>query len=293
MRSSLWRALLLLTVLGAACGDDDTEVRSAAPPPADAPTPEVRLRIEHHGGFVPVEVSLASFPTLVVADETAWMPGPQIAIYPAPAVPALQSAPLSGDDVRALADRLDEAADLFGDVDFGQPTVTDLPTTTIEAVVDGTTRRLAVDALDAVDGEGVEDGLDEQQRRARQQVRSLIAELQAVVDTPDRRWEPGLTPRVRVSSVPVDPGTETEGRTGGEIDGDGVPPGPPVPWPAGVPEPVVGPDTSFGCVAVSGPERDALLEAARSTNVLTTWELSSGPHRIVLRPLFPGEVDCP
>lgn len=284
MRTSLWHAVLALAVITAGCGDDETEVRSAAPPPSAGAAPEVQLRVEHVGGFVPVEVALAAFPTLVVAEGTAWTPGAQILIYPAPAVPAVQSAPLDEDDLRALAERIDEAADLFDGTDFGQPPVADLPTTTIEAVVDGTERRLEVYALDA-DANAVDGALTDDQRRARQEVRRLIADLQAVVDATERPWEVGPTSGLRVSSIPVDPGAP--------VDDDGFDQGPPVPWPAGVPEPVTAPGSAFGCVAVSGDERDLLLEAAGPTNVLTTWELSSGPHRIALRPLFPGEPDCP
>ena len=277
-----FHALLLLALLLAACGDDTTEVSAGSPGPGTSAVPDVQLRIESAGGFVPVEVSLATFPSLVVADRTAWVPGAQILIYPAPAVPAVQSAPLDDDDLRALAQRLDEAADLFQGTDFGEPPVSDLPTTTVDAVVDGRDLSLAVYALD---DEIADEVLTPEQRQARQDVRTLIADLRAVVETADRPWEVATTPELRVSSIPLDPNAPAPE--------DGLEKRPPVPWPAGVTEPAPSGDTAFGCVALSGAERDVLLEATAQTNVATPWQLSTGVHTIVLRPVFPGEPGCP
>jgi hypothetical protein len=277
----LLHALLFLALLAAACGDDATEVSTGAPTPTPAAPSDLLLRIETGGGFVPVEVNLASFPSLVVADGTAWLPGAQILIYPPPAIPALQSAPLDDDDLRALAVRLEEAAPLFDGLDVGEPPVSDLPTTTVHAVVDGVEREVAVYGLD---DEAATEGLTAEQLDARQQVRTLIADLRAIVDVADRAWEVGLTPEVRVSAVPVDPEAPSD---------DDFDQGDPVGWPEGVTEPAFESSSPFGCTVVTSGERDALLDAAQDTNVLTVWELSNGPHRIALRPLFPGEVPCP
>lgn len=278
MRTRLICSLAVVLALTSACGDDATELTSQSADGGPAEGEDLRLVIETGGGFVPVEVNLASFPELVVANETVWTPGAQIAIFPPPAVPAVQSAPLTDEDLADISARIDQDAELFDGVDFGQPPVADLPSTTITVEQDGVERHLDVYALtDLTDTAG----LTAEQVDARRAVSDLISDVRAIVDQPDRNWEVAMTPQIRVSAIPLDQPTD---------NGEG---GDPVTWPEGVEEPSFAGPSSFGCVALSGAARDRVLEAASSANTLTTWQLPSGPHHIVLRPLFPGEPGCP
>lgn len=281
-------ASLTALVVLSGCGDDedvatspgtDGPTTTAAPEGAGGGGSQLLVQVATGGGFVPVEVNLGAFPELVVTEDgTAWTPGAQIAIFPPPAVPAVQRAELPPEDVAAIEARLAESAELFDGVDFGQPPVADFPSTTITARIGGGERTLEVYALGAPEAG---QALTAEQRQARGAVEGLIADLRAIVEGPGRGWQLELTPQIRVSSIPVDDPSALDDPVG------------PIPWPAGVPEPEAAGGGRFGCVALSGPDRDAVLEAAGPATTMTVWELSDGPHQIVIRPLFPGEAPCP
>lgn len=298
MRTPLLCTLAVLLAAVAACGEDTTDVSATPDTTAEVDAGELCLVVETGGGFVPVEVNLGAFPELVVAGSTAWTPAAQIAIYPPPAVPAVQSASLDPTDLEALAARVEEDAALFQNVDFGQPPVADLPTTSITVDQGDEERRLEVYGLgDPADTTG----LSPEQVEAREAVRDLIADLRGLVDSPEREWEVGLPPEIRVSAIPVDATVDRGHDADYETPPDAPADGPggdetaeePIPWPAGVEEPSFADSSRFGCVALSGTGRDQVLEAARSASALTVWQLSSGLHHIVVRPLFPGEPACP
>ena len=114
MMTSMRRPLLLLALLalglsscgglldgdGPGPGDDPTD-----PPGIDHPTgpDQLVLRIDSGGGFVPPEFLLTDLPDLsLLGDGRLVVLGPQIEIYPGPALPNLQVRQLTEDGVQAL-----------------------------------------------------------------------------------------------------------------------------------------------------------------------------------------------
>src|SRR5918996_978902 len=91
LRSAL--VLLSSVVVLSACAD----------PPGDSPgagdgiehetgAGDLLIRIAYEGGFVPVDWNLTNLPVFsLYGDGTLIRPGAQIAIYPAPALPAISS----------------------------------------------------------------------------------------------------------------------------------------------------------------------------------------------------------
>lgn len=126
----LFAAGLALAV--AACGDDDVDEGSpqseeTLPPVADGyahPTgaDEVVVSYAEVGGFVPREFAFQQTPNLLVSGGgEAFRPGAQIAIYPGPLLPAVQSQTITESGIQALLAAADEAG-LLADVAYDTPT---------------------------------------------------------------------------------------------------------------------------------------------------------------------------
>jgi hypothetical protein len=267
-----------LVLVASACGPGDAETATPEAVPGVKPDVTV-LRVETAGGFVPVELALATFPELVVlADGTVWAPAPQLAAYPPPAIPALQRTRLDRNELGRLLGRLARSGELFEEIDFGEPPLADLPTTTVTAWVDGEVRDLGVYAVGhEVDSPDLGSG----QREARAALTSLLDDLRTVIEARDRVWRVDLPEELLAWSIPL---TDHEGPASLENGGT---------WPDGVPQPRRTSGSSFGCTVLRGTGRDAVLAAAANADLLTVWELGDGPHRVVLRPRLVGSPGCP
>ncbi|WP_298458755.1 hypothetical protein [uncultured Cellulomonas sp.] len=166
-------------VVLAGCADVDGVGSPTTPDPSGDPAGEVvaadlpLLQIERSGGFVLMGTDFASVPELTVyADGEAIAHGPQILIYPPPALPNLVRHDLSDADVEALIAAAREAGLLDAAGDYGQPPVADAPTTFVTLRVDGREFVHSAEALGIGDGaapaepvpattEGTTEGTDE------------------------------------------------------------------------------------------------------------------------------------
>src|SRR5688572_9583602 len=127
-------AALVLTLLLAGCP-------YAAPDPGagdgveHTPAPDHALvRLGFEGGFTPIEWTYTNVPFFVLyGDGTLVLPGAQIEIYPAPALPAISSRLVGEPGVQAiLQETLDALAAIPGDLnDMRFMNVADVPTTVI------------------------------------------------------------------------------------------------------------------------------------------------------------------
>jgi hypothetical protein len=267
------RLLALLPLLAAtACGGGvaaDDDALSAAPEQPDA----LVLQVVRAGGFLPAGAAFRSVPSVsLYADGRVVTEGPQIEVWPAPALPSVQVGRLPADEVRRLVAAGREVVD--AGADYGQPPVADAPTTAV-VVADGDQRSVAAAvALEELSGDLAPPdggGLTAEQRAARERLSALVREVQdAAAQAPSDTYDAAA---LAVLAEPYGDAVATE------------PPPSELAWP--------GPALAAGsCVVVTGAEADEVRQAASSASVETRWTADGQVLRLALRPLLPHERTC-
>jgi len=270
--------------LGNAPGDGvPDDVIPSGSPDADA----VLLQIEVSGGFVMMGYDFSRVPELTVyADGRAIVQGPQIAIYPGPVLPNLQVEQLSEADVAALVAAARDAGLLGEAPSYGQPWITDVPTTFVRLTVDGRTFEHAAYALGFFEGEtpadGVapsaeESGITEEERAARVALAGFIATANDLVGaTGDGEAYQIDAFGIFAAALP----------DGGATTADGLEPQV-LPWPLDVPL-----ADATECTAVDGDAAQTLLGMLADANSATLFEQDGVTYNVWFRPLLPHETGC-
>lgn len=292
-----------MLLLAAACSAAGTQDNADVPSIASKGPDDLVLRITTGGGFVPVELSLAEMPTFsLYGDGRAIAQGPQILIFPPPALPNLIVRRISPDGVGRILE-VAVGAGLTGpdrNIDHAARFIADAPTTTFTLSTDEGSHVTSVYAIDFV--KEVE-GLSAEERSA---VDRLL-QLQALVGDLDARLPEGAVGaeeqyragEIRVHVTPrvvVPPEGGPAPLAGGEqAPADPEPEQPAVEWPLATPLSEFGQPSrpeSFRCATVGGEELEALLAAARQANQLSPWNSAGATYTVVLRPLLPDESGC-
>ncbi|MDG4786865.1 hypothetical protein O7626_13150 [Micromonospora sp. WMMD1102] len=288
-----WRGVRItcvgaLLLLAAACARDGAGSTGDGPGggsggdagPADPNA--VVLRVEDVGGFVSPAARLTRVPRVTIyADGRLITEGPQLAIYPGPALPNLQQQRLTSEQVDRLVEQA-RAAGVGTATDLGRPPVADVPSTRFTvSSASGGTDVLEVYAL-AESGENVS-GLTEEQRATRAELQKLVSTLTELPLSQEKAGEvkPYQAETIAAVAIPWRPG-------------DNGPDAPPeVAWP-GPALPGSPPSSGFdqGCVEVRGAEATALLGAAAKANSRTPWTSGGERWQVALRPLLPDEKSC-
>ena len=269
--------------LGDGVADPPDDPIPGGSPDADA----VLLQIEVSGGFVMAGYDFSTVPELTVyADGRAIVPGPQIAIYPAPVLPNLQVEQLSEAEVAALVAAARDAGLLGKAPSYGQPGITDVPTTFVTLTVDGRTYQHAAYALGFFEGEGPagdvaplaeESGITEAERAARVALAEFIATAHDLVGaTGDGEAYQIDAFGIFAWSVIFD--------VEGVVDGLAAQV---LPWPL---------DLALAdaaeCTVVDGAAAQTLLKALAGANSLTLFEQDGVTYSVFFRPLLPHESGC-
>lgn len=275
--------LLLLTACGQAGGEVTAE--PAAPPTTDD---DLVLRVDHTGGFSTPAMLASRVPVVsVYADGRVITEGPQIAIFPAPALPNLQVRQIEPEGVETLVDLALEAG-VGEDPDLGEPPIADATSTRFTVMTASGTEQLEAYALSeatAPVGPGPDLGLTPEQQAVRAELLDL---LDALTNLPQTLGEEAVTaeepyePQAVAAIVTpwVDPGME-------DIEPAEVAwPGPELPG-----EPLV-PAMDVSCVTATGDEAEAVLDAAADANSATAWTSGDARWSVALRPLLPAESGC-
>ena len=163
------------------------------------------MRVETGGGFVPVEYNLTATPEFsLYGDGRVIETGPMILIYPGPALPNLQTAVISEEAIQGILEAAREAGLFDPTIDYGQPGITDVGTTTFTINADGQTYRTDIYALGMEEGAG---GLTMEQQQARAAVSDFRAKLMDLTafETEEIVWEPFEYEALDVYSRAVDP----------------------------------------------------------------------------------------
>jgi hypothetical protein len=274
--------LLTLSFLGAACGrlnDAGSDGNAIAHPTGPS---DLVLRWEYTGGFVSPEVTLGRIPAFsLYGDGRIITEGPQIEIYPGPALPNLVVRTVSDDGVQAILAAAEDAGLTSGDASYPYPCVADVPDTRFTVVAGGRTSVVTATALGA--GEGPCQGADVAARAKLFAFWTKLGDLAAWLPEGSIGPEDTYTPdafRIYVRPyAATDPSLRQE----------------PVRWPgsplSAVGEPV---DLVQGvrCGVVAGSDASRVLEAAAAANQLTPWSSGGQEFGLAFRPLLPDESGC-
>lgn len=281
MKTSLTALLLAAcALLLAGCATADTGKR-----PGGGETAPVVMQVEHRGGFLPVGAAFAAVPSLTVyGDGRAITQGPQIAIYPAPALPNLIVHELTEQQVLSLEDLAEDAGLLSEAPNYGEPPIADAATTVVILQIDGSTYRHEAYALAAdPDLPGIDPGLpgvSEDALQAREALARFIDSAMELVGTAEESgsYEPDA---FAVLATPIPAGENAP------IEEPGLEPQV-VDWPL-----EVGLDSAADCLLIEGTDADELRAVLADANMLTRFEQGGTVYQVATRPLLPGEDDCP
>lgn len=243
---------------------------------------EVVLRVSTGGGYVPVEYNLTQLPKFTLyGDGTVIVTGPVIKAYSGPALPNLQTATISEEAVQAILSAARKAGLFANGVDYGEPQVTDLGTTTITVNAGRTTYQTDIYALGAESEAG---GLARKQKQARAAISDLIGKLLDLTafETGELQWTAYEYPALAVFSRTVDSGLDP-GTYGAEPNR--------LEWPLGdlstLGEAVR--PASYRKVVVSGKDLATLQPLLNEATQTTIWTDGDSEYNLYFRPLLPDE----
>ncbi|HVH53532.1 MAG TPA: hypothetical protein VNA32_05295 [Actinomycetota bacterium] len=275
-------SLVALPLLADGCGG----LTSAGGGDIDHPTgpADLVLRMDVGGGFVAPAYELRRIPTWsLFGDRRIITEGPQIEIYPGPALPSVQVQIISEDGIQAILEAAAAAGLLGPDRAYGQGCVADAPTTTFTVYADGTKHVVSAYALGMVPG-----SCPGEDTEARAALARFSAKLSGLVS-----WLPtgslGEQDQFEFSEmrVYVQPyaGSPEPGLHQTAIH-----------WPLSDPLPSFG-DTDgtyrdFRCGIVSGADLAKLLPDAQRAKELTPWRSGEADYSLIFRHLLPDEHEC-
>jgi hypothetical protein len=244
------------------------------------------LGVAYEGGFVAYEYTLGTTPFWsLFGDGTLIVPGPQIEIYPGPALPNLTATPVSEDGVQAILQAARDAGLMDGDANYGDMCIADAANTVFTTTADGSTSVVSAYALDVGEPTGTCGGGKDAEARAK-----LVAFQAKLTDLAS--WLPAGS---LGTEAPYDP---TEMRVYVlPYQGDPELPQDPIAWPLatsldGFGEAVANAPSETRCGVVTGEDLTTLLAAAQDANALTPWTSGGTEYHLIFRPLLPDEHTC-
>jgi hypothetical protein len=150
-------SLAVLALLVTACADPSSGGGSPAPGISHGTSADdLVLRWGYEGGFTPPEYQLTNLPAFsLYGDGTIVRPGPQIEIYPGPALPALEVVRVDEAGIQAILEAaFDAGLDSVDDLtDMGSVGVADAPETVFTLRAGGVDRSVRVYALGEMGGQ--------------------------------------------------------------------------------------------------------------------------------------------
>lgn len=279
------RFLLPLVLATAACSSGATNFGGN-----DDERPTLVLRIAYEGGFVPFEYTLRGLPLLsVYSDGQIIVEGPQIEIYPPPAVAGLFTRTITSAGIEQIRRAAEDAGLTGPNVRYEYNLVADASDSVFTYVEsDGTRHEIRAYALGLDGGNEPSEQMSADDRAARmklaafqEKMTDLDTWLGAEVSSESTFVPAGLLVFSTAYTAPEDAslGTQAE-RT----------------WPIATPLNTFGdphPDSEYRCGVVSGADLDALNAELEGTNTLTPWISGDAKFALVVRPALPDETTCP
>jgi hypothetical protein len=247
---------------------------------------EVVLRIDVTNGFVMPSTLVTTLPTFVVyGDGSVVFGGPQIAIYPPPALPNLQVAHMTEEQLQTLLAEAEAAGLLDGDQNWTTMMVADVATTYFYVNAGGSVTRVSAYALEFPPDPA--SGMPADEIEAREKLQAfqesamlLLGSLQMQPTTPFE------IERLQLVIEPIDPSVPPADDLGSqELD-----------WPLATPPAEIGTEYSLAtnsrCVVLEGDDLATMLAALAGANQLTRWNAGEEQFFAYPRPVLPGETGC-
>jgi hypothetical protein len=243
---------------------------------------EVVFQVVEGGGFVSVDYNLTRIPEFsLYGDGRVVVSGPVIMIYPGPAMPNLQTAIIPEEAMQAILSAAREAGLFDSTFDYGQPGISDMPTTTFVINAGGAKHRSDVYALGMESGaEGL--SLEQQQARAAlSDLRGKLMDLTAFVSG-EIAWTQYEYSSLAVVCRAVDPNAST--------DPTDIQPGR-LDWPlADLSTSGQEVAAGFRRTVVSGKDLAALKPLLNKATAITLWKSGDREYHLFFRPLLPDET---
>src|SRR6056297_1894491 len=299
------RTALALLAVGAlalaACGDDSTDdagsdTGSTLPPVTEPngdtngdangdangdgyerPTgaDEVVVEYSEVGGFTTREFAFQRTPNLLVSGgNEVFRPGAQIAIYPAPLLPAVQVQEITDDGVQNLLAAAD-AAGLFADIEYEDPTnIADATTARVVINANGETWVHEAYAL-GLSGPGGAGGESTPERQALADFVTGLGDLATVVGSDNLAAEAELfePEEFAIEAIPVE---DLDAYGGDEAEPTVVP------WPA---DAGVSLTVATTCTLVPA---EGVADTFADANQLTFFDDAGAVYQVLVRPVLPG-----
>jgi len=274
--------LLALLLAAGGCVAGGCAAHPSPQPPSAAFAPDdLVLRVRAYGGFVPASVAVTEVPQIsVYGDGRVISVGAVPAIYPGPALPALEIRHIGQADVARLI-QLALDAGVGTATDLGVPNVTDAPRTEFTVLTASGPKSTRVEAL----GIGADESFTDAQRAARAKLQDLTIDLtdlpRALGDRALGEPQPYVPKSLAAVAIAWAAGNDPVLRDP-----------PPVAWPG--PELPGSPllTGSVNCVTVTGDQVTRVLAAAKTASARTPWTSAGKSWTVIFRPLLPQESDC-
>jgi hypothetical protein len=289
-------------------GDTGTPTQGADDEGIAHPTgdDESIIVISYEGGFVMPTMLLTRLPLFVLLGNGCVITeGPQIEIFPAPALPNLQQTCLTEEGVQDILKAAEEAGLLDGDADYPVASIADAVSTVFTINANGTTTRVSAYAL--AEGEFSSPDLSPEEVEARKKLSDFLAQVTDLRSfLPEDAFvgedEPYDIERLQTVFIPKD--SSMAPMADEELQQQELE------WPGSTPiaqlEPFFMEQEGLVCGVVEGDDLAPVLEMLGQANQLTLWSdtaSTSGPagtpdpsieaeYYLLLRPLFPGNTGC-
>lgn len=282
-------AVAIVTLTLAACSvAGSSPSGSSAPVGITYPTraSDLVLRLRYVGGFVPPAAHLVDLPVIsVYGDGTVIVPGPQIAIFPGPALPNLQRATITPAGMQILLEAARDAGLLGPDVHYDLGGIMDASSAEFTLNAEGSVHTISAYAL--MESSGSPQGPDAAVSEARAKLARFQAQLGNLEGLLDGDLGGSSAYEAERIQLLVSPGAP---------DNQGLAQ-PPIDWPLSTPLSTFGkalPDLFQGqrCGVVEGADLVLLMPLLEKASALTPWTDSDAAYGMIVRPLLPGEEGC-
>jgi hypothetical protein len=277
-------SLFALSLLTAACGRLTGAGSGAGADAIEHPTGpnDLVLRWEYVGGFVNPEALLGRIPAFsLYGDGSLVTEGPQIEIYPGPALPNLLVQTLSEEGIQEILSAARDAGLTNGDATYPYPCVADAADTRFTVVADGQTSVVTATAIGPNEAACPGADLD-----AREKLSAFWSKLGSL-----SKWLPAGSVgqerpyRAEALRIYAQPYVSTDP----ELEQSSIRwPGPAL---ASLGDPL---ETmqDLRCAVLDGTDASKVTDAAASANQLTPWTSGGEDFAVTFRPLLPDESGC-